>query len=134
MFLLSGGSGDDHIDASGLMLRSDQPEILGITAHGGAGEDVLIGTNGKDQLRGHEGGDVLLGEGGDDELDGGLGSDHLFGDDGDDVLIGGRHLIGNTDDFAIDYLMGGAGADVFYLGILDSTLDFDQQEGDQFGL
>ena len=64
--MINGLAGDDVVDGSGLtgML---------LTAHGGDGADVLIGSTGDDVLTGDEGDDVLIGNGGLDVLDGGPG-------------------------------------------------------------
>jgi len=68
-------------------------------AQGGSGSDVVVGTNGPDQLVGGSGNDVLCGLGGDDVLeggsgndylDGGLGFDRLFGGPGNDTLVNGE--------------------------------------------
>jgi Ca2+-binding RTX toxin-like protein len=66
-------AGDDVIEASGLAAAAIQ-----LTEDGGAGNDVLIGSDGND---------VLLGGPGDDVLLGGLGTDVLDGGDGDDIEI-----------------------------------------------
>jgi Ca2+-binding RTX toxin-like protein len=44
-----------------------------LTANGGNGDDVLIGSAGNDELNGEAGDDVLLGQGGQDVLNGGPG-------------------------------------------------------------
>lgn len=124
--LLTGGAGDDILDAAGFSgsVRLD----------GGAGNDTLIGGSGNDHLLGGSGNDRLLGGAGDDLLDeryqvrledaiscdaagcygddprpgndvlrGGPGNDRLFGGGGDDSLGGGG------GDDALD---GGAGTDL----------------------
>src|SRR5215470_17805439 len=65
--VINGLGGDDVITASGLtgML---------LTANGGDGDDILIGSPGNDILTGEIGDDVLLGGGGQDVLDGGPGN------------------------------------------------------------
>ena len=65
--VINGLGGDDVITASALtgML---------LTANGGDGDDVLIGSPGNDTLTGGNGDDVLLGGGGQDVLDGGPGN------------------------------------------------------------
>lgn len=60
--------GDDVVEASGLTATG-----IGLTAHGGNGNDVLIGGDGADVLTGGEGDDVLIGGPGLDILDGGPG-------------------------------------------------------------
>ncbi|MFL5064147.1 MAG: calcium-binding protein, partial [Xanthobacteraceae bacterium] len=59
--------GDDVVEASGLAAN------LLLTANGGDGNDILIGSAGNDVLRGDAGDDVLIGGGGIDVLDGGAG-------------------------------------------------------------
>jgi Ca2+-binding RTX toxin-like protein len=61
-------AGDDVVEASGLAVGA-----IGLTADGGAGDDILIGGAGDDVLRGGAGDDVLLGGDGNDVLDGGDG-------------------------------------------------------------
>ena len=64
--VINGLGGDDVIEASGL--RGMQ-----LTANGGDGDDVLIGSFGNDILTGGAGDDVLIGGPGQDVLDGGPG-------------------------------------------------------------
>jgi Ca2+-binding RTX toxin-like protein len=64
--VINGLGGDDVIDASGLS------GIL-LTANGGDGADVLIGSPGNDTLLGGAGDDVLIGGPGQDVLDAGTG-------------------------------------------------------------
>jgi Ca2+-binding RTX toxin-like protein len=66
--VINGLAGDDVIEASGLQSGSIQ-----FTGDGGAGDDVLIGSEGNDVLLGGAGDDVLIGGGGLDVLDGGPG-------------------------------------------------------------
>ena len=65
--VINGLGGDDVIDASGLA-------GIQLTANGGDGNDVLIGSPGNDILSGGAGDDVLIGGGGQDVLDGGPGN------------------------------------------------------------
>jgi Ca2+-binding RTX toxin-like protein len=67
--VINGFGGDDVITASGLQAGSIQ-----LTAHGGDGNDILIGSLGNDTLTGDAGDDVLIGNGGVDFLDGGPGA------------------------------------------------------------
>lgn len=79
---------------------------------GTAGDDVLKGGAGRDELRGLEGDDVLVGRGGRDRLDGNAGGDTLKGGAGKDRLEGGPgddRLIGGKNG---DRLSGGDGADL----------------------
>ena len=50
-----------------------------LTANGGDGDDVLIGSPGNDTLSGGNGDDILIGNGGVDVLDGGPGNNVLLG-------------------------------------------------------
>jgi Ca2+-binding RTX toxin-like protein len=68
-------AGDDVVEASGLAAGAIQ-----LTENGGDDNDVLIGSDGNDELHGGAGDDVLLG---------GLGIDVIDGGDGDDVEIQG---------------------------------------------
>jgi Ca2+-binding RTX toxin-like protein len=73
--VINGLGGDDAIVASGLtgML---------LTANGGDGDDVLVGSAGNDTLNGGNGDDVLIGGPGQDTLDGGPGNNVLIQDGG----------------------------------------------------
>ena len=66
--VVNGLGGDDVITASGL------GTAMLLTADGGDGDDVLIGSAGNDTLLGGAGDDVLIGGPGQDILDGGTGS------------------------------------------------------------
>ncbi|MET0238817.1 MAG: Ig-like domain-containing protein [Sphingobium sp.] len=92
---------------------------------GGAGSDVMPGTEGIDTYYGMGGDDVITGAGGadtlyggddNDTIDGGQGQDKIYGDAGNDVLTGGDgafrdELYGGVGD---DKLDGGEGDDVLY--------------------
>ncbi len=89
----------------------------------GAGDDVIIGSDGNnsewgqagaDTLSGLAGADQLSGEDGADSLDGGKGNDNLFGGLDDDVLKGGAHNDYLGGDAGADRLEGGAGLDYLY--------------------
>ena len=69
--VINGLGGDDVIQASGL-------SGIQLTADGGDGDDVLIGSPGNDTLIGGAGDDVLIGGGGLDILDGGSGDNVLI--------------------------------------------------------
>lgn len=68
-------AGDDVVEASGL-----QAGAIQLTADGGLGGDILIGSAGADMLLGGEGDDVLLGGPGADVLDGGPGNNVVIQD------------------------------------------------------
>jgi Ca2+-binding RTX toxin-like protein len=65
--VINGLGGDDVVEASGL-------SGMQLTANGGDGDDVLIGSAGNDTLTGGAGDDVLIGGPGQDILDGGPGN------------------------------------------------------------
>lgn len=67
--------GDDAVGASGLGAA-----VIGFTADGGAGADVLVGGAGNDTLLGGPDDDVLIGGPGLDVLDGGTGSNVIIQD------------------------------------------------------
>jgi len=67
--VVEAGDGDDVVEASALAAGAIQ-----LTANGGKGDDVLIGSQGNDALNGGVGDDVLIGGLGLDVLDGGPGN------------------------------------------------------------
>lgn len=80
-------------------------------ATGGAGADIIYGTDGTNALAGGGGADQLFGNGGADALTGGAGNDALAGGAGNDTLSGGDGddtLDGGAGD---DVLTGGDGSD-----------------------
>ncbi len=118
--LLIGGEGSDwasYVSAqSGLTVELLQPflntgDALGDTftsienLEGSNHNDVIVGDDGFNGLRGLAGDDIILGHGGDDEIDGGDGNDGLYGHDGIDSIRGGAGL---------DWLFGGNGSDILY--------------------
>ncbi len=70
----------------------------------GTGDDTVLGRGGEDVILGEAGDDTLKGGGRNDVIDGGAGSDRISGDGGRDAIAGG-------DD--ADALSGGGGADCF---------------------
>ena len=138
--------------------------------NGDAGADYLVGGEGNDILNGGDGSDVLEGDVDDNDLldnpvdndndilNGGNGNDDLLGGRGNDTLIGGNGddgLTGHSMNFSSttsdrDVLTGGSGADIFFLGAIDSSsqlgdifyqgdgfatiTDFSREEGDRIGV
>ena len=84
--------------------------------YGEAGNDLLKGNGGNDKLFGGEGYDYLNGGRGNDVLIAGEGSDYLVGGRGNDLLIGVRVESFTPGAGEIDYLIGGRGQDTFVLG------------------
>lgn len=108
---LDAGSGNDVVSILG------SPPGAFVRLQGGAGNDVLTGSDGAELLSGGEGNDVVNGGGGDDLYLGGSGDDTLTA-----VLSRGRTL-----------LIGGAGRDTLSGGGLGSlliggTTDYDNNE------
>lgn len=104
---VSGGKGDDTIDAFGALFETGDGPIGGGAADlrlfGRGGADEIHGSGEDDLLLGDEGHDVLDGHGGDDRVKGGSHSDTLLGGAGDDVLLARDGL----EDLAIDCGAGG---------------------------
>lgn len=146
-----GGTGNDSFVYS---LPNGSP-ALRVVAHGGDGNDLLVGGPLNDDLDGGKGDDTLNGLGGNDTLFGGDGNDKLYGGDGDDLLEGGRGQDtlwggdGNdtlygcaelhdaarrgyayTHDFDVDYLYGQLGADRFAKDGFDKIVDYIPSTGD----
>lgn len=78
------GAGNDYLNASDL----HGP----VTAHGGLGSDVMIGSHGDDHLFGGANNDTLIGGAGDDFLDGGQARNILTGGDGADTFHFQRYV------------------------------------------
>jgi len=76
------GSGDDKIVV-------DSNVTANITAHGGSGDDTMIGGSGNDNFDGGSGDDKIYGGAGKDTLKGGSGDDYLNGGAGKDTMDGG---------------------------------------------
>jgi Ca2+-binding RTX toxin-like protein len=118
-----GGGGDDDDEPTGGETPRDGNDIIAAddqsnTVDGAAGDDLIFGAGGNDQIEGGQtaggasGNDILVGEGGGDRLIGGNQNDILLGGGGDDVLSGGNDndaLVGGAGD---DLMNGGSGRDV----------------------
>lgn len=88
----------------------------GDTLLGLGGRDLLFGRDGDDYLYGNDGRDLLFGGDNNDVLKGGEGDDKLFGQRGDDMLAGGDGDDWLSGSFGDDVLAGGAGSDTLYGG------------------
>lgn len=93
-------------------------------AVGRSKSQVVVGTDGPDQLVGGSGSDVLCGLGGNDLLLGGSGDDYLDGGDGSDLLKGGSGHDVLDGGEGPDELQGGSGDD-----LLDGAAAFDRLFG-----
>lgn len=125
--LIRGGDGNDTIEL-------DQQLAAVLVAHGGPGNDTILGGAANDELFGDEDDDVLFGRlgndllrGGDsdngaDVLDGGGDNDTLQGSAGNDTLLGGAGNDSLDGGTGRDSLEGGEGNDVLFGG-QDAELD-----------
>lgn len=102
------GDGDDRLVETSYL-------TVPVTAYGGAGNDIMKGSDhsdtfdggpGDDQVIGYDGNDTLLGGDGNDVIEGWGGSDHLEGGAGNDTLRPDGH-----QDPSADYVDGGPGTD-----------------------
>jgi uncharacterized delta-60 repeat protein len=109
---VTGGGGDDSIDAGGLApLAGDLAHP--VTIEGGDGNDVITGSPGRDRIRGEFGNDRMDGGGGDDLLSGNANHDRVHGGAGHDVLLGAG---------GIDVLVGDDGDDTVFAGDHDDVV------------
>ncbi|MBT9316459.1 choice-of-anchor L domain-containing protein [Leptothoe spongobia] len=128
---LTGGSGND-------ILVDNYLDTLDGLAQGG-GQDLLRGGGGNDQLNSGDDDDRLFGNSGNDTLVGGTGSDRLNGGNGDDRLIGTEFAgiamppvdVAPLITGEQDILVGGVGADEFWLG--DKTTVYYNDNLDESG-
>lgn len=87
------------------------------------GRDIVYGNQGNDTIYGESGNDQLYGDDDDDVIDGGAGNDRLEGGVGNDLLWGGPGrdvLFGEAGD---DELYGGSGNDILRGGDGIDTID-----------
>lgn len=120
---LTGGDGDNSLDASGFKGSVTLAGGLGNdTLIGGSLADSLEGDDGNDVLRGGKGNDLLSGGADADEIDGGTGHDTLLGGSGDDTARGGSGNDAIAGDAGDDQLSGGSGKDTIIGGDGSDTL------------
>ena len=126
LYLASGAQ--SIIDGRGLTIGSGS---VIENAIGGDGNDLLVGNQVSNSLRGMRGDDKIYGGDGDDWLDGGAGNDtlvaqagadSLFGGDGDDAIYSRTSDMGGFFDDGGNYMSGGSGADSVYGGLGGDTL------------
>ena len=110
---------------------------------GTAGDDVIVGDDGRqiisggdgdDRICGMGGGDGIDGGAGDDRMSGGRGADWISGQDGDDLIQGGPggdflNIIGE-DESGDDEVFGGPGDDVLAAGVGEDKM-FGESGDDQ---
>ena len=123
-----GGAGNDRIDGGNGNDGTRSDELGGL--FGGPGADIVTGDGGDDRLFGDgrpdgpAGDDIVYGGGGGDEIDGGPGNDLLLGGKGGDRMDAGP---------GHDVLVGGSGADTLLGGPGDDLLwatDFERNSTD----
>jgi len=129
---LTGTSGNDVLDLSGITGPAGSDSIIEIFAGGGgdgltggAEQDVVYGEGGEDRLTGNGGSDLLMGGDGIDSINGGAGFDFLDGGAGDDVINGGADGDTISGGAGLDVLNGGAGDDGFDITfqLVDDVID-----------
>ncbi|MGV2828185.1 calcium-binding protein [Myxosarcina sp. GI1(2024)] len=122
------GKGNDIVDSS--MYFKDTSDNTTATLHGEAGNDLLMGRDGGETIRGGLVDDNLLADSSDDFLVGNNGNDYRRGDDCDDTLYRGNqqdNLVGSSGNGKLfgggdDYLNGNSGNDYLKGGIGSGTL------------
>jgi Ca2+-binding RTX toxin-like protein len=77
---VTAAEGDDHIWGLG---------ATRMTAYGGSGNDLVVGSPGDDSINGGSDDDFILGNGGDDEITELYGNNKLYGGTGTDTINGG---------------------------------------------
>ncbi len=102
----------DPDPSPGVSLEVPDESVFDLVNTGTPAGEQVVGSNGKDLLKGLEGNDQLFAFAGDDWLLGGDGDDYFDGGAGNDTMLGGA---GN------DQLGGDAGNDVLAAGIGDDT-------------
>ncbi|MFD1745353.1 DUF5801 repeats-in-toxin domain-containing protein [Rhizobium helianthi] len=104
--------------------------VQGVVVEGGAGNDVIQGSNlASDQLHGGSGDDMISGLDGDDSIYGGDGNDSIWGGEGNDEIYGG---IGNdiiSGGAGNDVIRAGAGNDTIEAGVGDDTIVYTSEDG-----
>ncbi|MDV3456358.1 cadherin domain-containing protein [Sphingomonas sp. HF-S4] len=108
---------------------------------GGAGNDLLIGTQGNDfiwggagndSIRGLAGNDIALGGSGDDLVSGDADNDIVVGGLGNDQVLGGLGNDSLTGDEGADEIYGGDGNDIVSGGVGDGDVVVGGKGDDRF--
>ncbi len=102
--------GNGGTDSAIITVTIDPPDNLTV---GSDGDDRLRGTGLSELIDGLAGDDLLRGSSGDDTLIGGLGEDNVRGENGDDLLVYDIRDPAELTDF--DVLDGGAGTDTLWI-------------------
>ncbi|MEM7276067.1 MAG: calcium-binding protein [Actinomycetota bacterium] len=80
------------------------------------GNDVIVGTGGRDAIYSYGGDDVVCGTGSRDRINTGTGNDRAFGGTGDDVITTGRGTDVAYGEGGSDRINGGHGTDTLHGG------------------
>jgi len=90
----------------GHIVGSPQRDVILLTRPGvvntGAGDDIVCGSSGADQISTGSGSDIIIGGKGNDAISAGRGADHIYGEGGSDRINAG---------LGRDFIVGGAGVD-----------------------
>lgn len=97
--------------AGSVPLARTSAEGPACTITGTRGNDLLVGTPGRDVICGGPGNDRIYGQGGNDVLRGGPGNDRIYGRGGNDVIRGGSGNDIISGDAGADRILGGPGSD-----------------------
>lgn len=141
---LNGGDGGDTIDYSsdaangggaavGVYLTSfiavdgfgnydtitNVERIVGTNVNNAGYNDIILANDSVNSINAGAGGDIVVAFGGDDVVVGGLGTDAIYGGDGNDTLIGSDFASAFNGE--IDFLIGEAGNDTLYAGIVGNA-------------
>ncbi len=109
---VAGGAGADVIYGS---------NNAGDIVHAGGGDDIVVGNNGNDELAGLEGDDLLDGGEGNDLLNGGSGKDRLTAGNGNDTI----RYNASSDAVAGETIDGGSGTDRLEIHLFETNATFD---------
>jgi Ca2+-binding RTX toxin-like protein len=93
-----------------------------LTQAGNGLDNVMLGVNVADNMRGGLGDDTLCGFGGRDTLNGDQGDDVIYGAAGDDTLLGGDGVDVLNGGVGSDAMTGGAGNDIYYVDIANDSV------------
>lgn len=113
------GTPNDFTDDSYERCNKDYSVCEFVVEHAVVPGQIVIGSNGANNIEGTPGNDILCGNNGNDIIDGRDGNDEIYGNNGNDRLFG---------DLGDDTLYGGNGND-FLSGYLDDNFAPDQDPG-----
>lgn len=140
---IEGGRGEDYLYGGGLDVYGDYDTMYGQEGNdviiatnasklvGGAGNDIIEGSNSNDRIFGDEDDYEEYDSDGNDDISAGDGYDYVRGGGGNDIIKGGNDndtLCGNCGDDELygdagnDSILGGSGKDSIYGGIGSDTL------------